>query len=234
MASTATTARQEADRLACLSHYEVLHALQERVFSEVVELAARIFSLPIALLNVVEADLVRSGAQHGLPANVALPRAEVLCSHTVAQGQVVVYHDLAAVAPTPDTAAALQATLSQRARFYAAAPVCLSEEQHCVGTLCLFDQQPRVFTAEEQQVLERLAKLVSRTIVVRHQYSATPEQQVQWTNVHTQLHDEVRELEALVRYLLTRYGLRVPVPEDVLHLVNRRLRDLHLLMQEEA
>lgn len=225
-------ARQEAARLACLSHYDVLRALQERVFSEVVELAARIFSLPIALLNVVEEDLVRSGAQYGLPGKVALPRAEVLCTSTVAQGQVVVYHDLAAVAPTPATAVALQATLAQHARFYAAAPVRLAAGQHCVGTLCLFDQQPRVFTPEEQQVLESLAELVSHAIVVRHQYYATPEQETQWSNVHTQLHDEVRELEALVRYLLTRYGLRVPVPEDVLRLVSRRLGDLHLLMQE--
>lgn len=233
MSSPASLASHEAERLACLSHYEVLRALQERVFSEVVELAARIFSLPVALLNVVEEHVVRSGAQCGLPGSVVQPRAEVLCSATVAQGEVVVYHDLAAVAPTPATAAAVQATLSHHMQFYAAAPVRLAE-QFCVGTLCLFDQRPREFTPDEQQVLERLAALVSRAIVVRHQHYATPEQEFQWSNVHTQLHDEVRELEALVRYLLTRYGLRVPVPQDVLHLVNRRLGDLHLLLQAPA
>lgn len=220
--------------MAYLSRYEVLRTLQERVFSEVVELAARIFSLPIALLNVVEEDLVRSGAQYGVPGSVTQPRAEVLCTDTVVRGEVVVYHDLAAVTPTPTTAAAMQATLAHHLRFYAAAPVRLAPGQPCVGTLCLLDQQPRSFTPEEQQLLESLAELVGHAILVRHRYYVTPAQEAQWSAIHTQLHDEVRELEALVRYLLARYGLRVPVPQDVLRLVSRRLGDLHLLMQDAA
>lgn len=229
----ATNLSIEAERLACLSHYDVLQSLQEDVFDKVVELAARIFNLPISLLNVVEETHVRTGAQYGWPGSAPQPRAEMLCSSLVEQRQVVVYHDLATVSPTPAAAQAVRTALAQHVRFYAAAPVCLPDE-HCVGTLCLLDQQPRKFTSEEQQVLERLAQLVSQAIIIRQHYCATPEGEVHWQGLRTQLHDEVHELGALVRYLLARYGLTVPVPDEVLRLVSRRLADLHVLLQETA
>lgn len=222
----------EAARLASLHHYDVLPFLREDVFDELVSLAARIFSLPISLFNLVEADQVSPAAYFGLPGALPQPRAEILCSTVVAHNRVVVYHDLAA-APQPCVdAVAIQATLAQGIRFYAAAPVRMANG-HSIGTLCLLDQQPREFTAEEQRVLQDLADTVSQAIVTRHHYHTTPVLgEPNWQRLRPKLHDEVHALAALVRYLLTRYGALSPVPEEVLHLVLRRLADLRALLAE--
>ncbi|MBJ6142206.1 GAF domain-containing protein [Hymenobacter sp. BT559] len=223
----------EAERLASLRHYDVVPFLREDVFEEFAELTARIFSLPICLFNLADAHHITTEACYGLPDVMPQPRAEALCSSVVAQNQVVVYHDLTAATPTPTDAVAIQATLAKGIRFYAAAPVRLAN-QHCIGTLCLLDQWPREFTAEEQHVLQCLADLVSQAIMMRHHCHTTPGLgQTHWQALHTHLHDEVSALGALVRYLTTRYGNTIPVAEEVLHLVLRRLADLRVILQKD-
>jgi GAF domain-containing protein len=223
----------EAARLASLRHYDVLPFLREDVFDEFVALAARIFSLPISLFNLVDAHRVSSEAHYGMPEATPQPRAKMLCSTVVKQNQVVVYHDLTATPQTSANAVAIQATLAKGIRFYAAAPVRLAN-QHSIGALCLLDQQPREFTAEEQHVLQALADTVSQAIVARHHCHTSPGLgEAHWQRLRTHLHDEVHGLAALVRYLLTRYGTLIPVPEEVLHLVLRRLADLRALLQSK-
>jgi len=224
----------EEQRLAYLQHYEVLPFFHEDVFGEIVSLTARIFSLPISLFNLVDADYVRTEAYYGTPITTSQPRAEALCSTVVAQNQVVVYHDLAASPQTAADAAGIQTALATQIRFYAAAPVRLTT-QHSLGALCLLDRQPRDFSTREQHVLQTLADTVSQAIVVRYHCRTTPELgDSHWQRLHTQLHDEVQALEALVRYLLIRYGTLVPVHEEVLHLVLRRLADLRILLQSKG
>jgi hypothetical protein len=43
----------------------------------------------------------------------------------------------------------------------------------------------------------------------------------------------LRELTAPVRYLLTRYGVQISVPADLLAQVQRRLLDLQQLLREQ-
>jgi GAF domain-containing protein len=222
----------EAARLASLRQYDVLPFLREDVFDEFVSLAARIFNLPISLFNLVDAQQVSTAAHYGLPSVPSQPRAKILCSTVVAHNCVVVYHDLTAAPQTSADAVAIQATLAQGIRFYAAAPVRLAKE-HSIGTLCLLDQQPREFTTEEQHVLQALADTVSQAIIARYQCRTSPELgEAHWQRLRPRLLDEVHALAALVRYLLTRYGLLVPVPEEVLHLVLRRLADMRALLTE--
>jgi GAF domain-containing protein len=222
----------KADHSTCLRHHDVLPFLHDTVFDEFVGLTARIFSLPISLFNLVDAHQVTTKAHYGLPGATPQPRAEMLCSIVVEQNRVIVYHDLTTTIPTPTDAVAIQATLAKRIRFYAAAPVRLTNECS-IGALCLLDQRPREFTLEEQHVLQSLADLVSQGIAVRHRCRTTPELgEAHWQQLHTQMQDEVHSLGALVRYLLTRYGTITPVPEEVLHLVSRRLADLHIVLQQ--
>jgi hypothetical protein len=210
----------------------VLPFVREDLFDEFVGLAARIFSLPISLFNVVDVHQVTTEAHYGMPDAPPQPRTEMLCSLVVEQNHVVVYYDLTAIPQTAPDADAIRAALAKNIRFYAAAPVRLNT-QYNMGTLCLLDQQPREFTTEEQRVLEALADTISQTIVVRHHCLTTPRLgEAHWQHLCLKVHDEVHALAALVRYLLTRYGALIPVPEDVLHLVVRRLADLRVLLQD--
>jgi hypothetical protein len=222
----------ETDRLTYLRQHDMLPFLQDDVFDEFVGLAARIFSLPISLFNLVDAHQVTTKAHYGMPNTSPQPRAEMLCSTVVDQNRVVVYHDLTLATPTPTDAVAIQATLAKHIRFYAAAPVRLTN-QYSIGALCLLGQRPREFTLEEQHVLQSLADLVSQGIAVRYHCRTTSKLgEGHWQHLHTQMQDEIHALGALVRYLLTRYGTINPVPEEVLHLVLRRLTDLRGVLQQ--
>jgi GAF domain-containing protein len=213
----------ETKRLQTLRAYDILHSLQEPLFTEVVELTATLFNVPISLIALVGADEVEYKAVHGLPGLRSQPRVEAICALAVKEEQVVVFTDLThSHILTPEADAAAQA---KGLRFYAGAPLCVPGG-YCIGTLCLIDRQPRSFSATEQLVLAQHAQLVAWLIAVRqHCLASQPQGQAHWSAVRTELAWEVQALIALVRYLATYSGTHIPVPADVLELVSRRLGD---------
>lgn len=224
----------ETERLYALHQADILHSLQEEVFEELVKLSARLFGLPISYVALLDTDRLHYKASYGFPLLPPVPRQEVLCAQVVRHNRVVLYHDLAAAAQTPLDAPAITCALAQKARFYAGAPLRTSAE-HAIGTLCLVDQQPRSFSAQEQQVFEQLACLVGQLLVLRQQCLRSPVLSVaHWHRVSEQVREEVYALGTLVRYLLQRYGALVPVPEDVLYLMERRLQEVRVMVQEGA
>jgi GAF domain-containing protein len=220
----------ETDRLRSLRAFEVLPALTEPVFEEFVALTARIFSLPISLISVVDEDDVYYPANLGMPGNSRQPRVEALCSTAIALSRAVVYHDLALEHYAEIPAEALHAAETNQLRFYAGALLRLPD-QRPLGTLCVIDRAPRAFTHDEQRILDLLAALVSRTIAVRHLCRLQRETgEAQWTRLSAELQEEVQAFNALVRYLFARHGTQVPVPSAFLTQVESRIRDLQGLL----
>jgi len=233
MASSPLIPPDEAARLRTLQQYDVLHSLNEAVFDEFVALAARIFSLPISLIAVVDEEQVHYAANFGMPGNDVQSREEALCSTAILHDKAVVYKDLSTEQEALITAQAMQAAEQNQLRFYAAAPLRMPD-QRSVGTLCIIDRQPRVFTMQEQHVLEELAALVSEAVVTRHCCRNLPAGgEARWQSICAQLQEELQGLTALVRYLLTRYGIQAPVPTDVLAQVERRFQDLHDILSPQ-
>jgi GAF domain-containing protein len=215
----------EAKRLHTLHHYDSKQGLQEPVFAELVRLVARLFSLPVALITLVDAEQVLGQANFGLPGVVRQARVESLCALTIKQNKAVVFTDLAHEAQQRlSTATMAIAHAKERGlRFYAGVPVRMPD-QRPIGTLCVSGYQPRVFSVEEQQLL---AQLVSTLLVVRHSCKlSTLEGDARWEFILAQTEEEVRELDALVRYLLLRFGSHVPMQPDVLQPLERRLSAL--------
>ncbi|MFD1872734.1 GAF domain-containing protein [Hymenobacter bucti] len=214
----------ETERLQTLHAYDVLHSLQEPLFTDIAELTATLFNVPISLIALVGADEVQYKAVHGLPGLRSQPRVEAICALAVKEEQVVVFTDLVhshALTPEADKAARAKGL-----RFYAGAPICVAGG-YCLGTLCLIDRQPRVFSAPEQRVLEQHAQVVAWLIEIRRHCLANRAQgHDDWVAVRTELAWEVKALIALVRYMATYSGTHAPVPTDVLELVGRRLSDL--------
>ncbi|GAB3853179.1 hypothetical protein GCM10028822_21680 [Hymenobacter terrigena] len=222
----------ETERLQSLRAYDVLPTLAEPLFDEFVALTAQVFSLPISLIALVEADEVYYPANHGMPGNDQQPRVEALCSTAIQQARAVVYHDLVLESSATITPEAARAAEENELRFYAGALLRLPD-QRLLGTLCIIDREPRTFSADEQQVLDHIAAVVSQTIAVRHACLAQPPAGAgQWERLRVQLQEELRELTALVRYLFTRHGVQIPVPADLLAQVERRLFDLQRLLNE--
>jgi transcriptional regulator with GAF, ATPase, and Fis domain len=216
----------EGKRLAALQTYHILHSLREPLFTELVELAATLFNVPISLIALVGADEVEYIATHGLPGLRSQPRVEAICSMPVKQQQAVVFLDLAADTDSL-TAEARAAALAKGLRFYAGVPLCMPDRQ-CIGTLCLIDQQPRTFSAPEQQVLEQLARLAGQLIAVRHYCITSPAKGVEyWCLMRSELAEEVRALLVSVQQLIGYAGTRIPVSASVLEAIHGQLHELY-------
>lgn len=221
----------DAARIATLRHYDILHSLDEKAFDGLVALTARVFSLPISLIALVDETEVQYIANYGMPGNDMQSRQEALCSTVILHDKAVVYKDLSTEKEPFITEQAAQAAYHSQVAFYAAAPLRMPDQRN-IGTLCIIDSQPRMLSEDEQRMLEQLAAVVSHTIVVRHQcrtHGAAGE--LQWQTIQTHLTAEIQGLTALVRYMLTRYGVQVPLSNDILAQIGRRLPDLHEVLK---
>lgn len=137
--------------------------------------AADIFDVPQALVGLVEEDAERWLATHGLTEDgpdaqvppQAVPRADSLGGYVVGSGAALVLPDSAR-----DPRFAGHPTLARLgARFCAAVPL-RDGAGFVLGTLCLFDAQPRVFGARELRLLQALADDLGRASGTGHAAAA--------------------------------------------------------------
>ncbi|MFD1872690.1 GAF domain-containing protein [Hymenobacter bucti] len=224
----------ETERLRALHHYDVMPTQQEPVFDALARLTAQIFSLPISLIALVDANEVAYKANQGLPGLRHQPREEAICALVVSQRTSLILTDLT----RPDqlqrlTTTALVAAQNKNLQFYAGAPL-HTPIRHLIGTLCVIGYQPRSFGEEERHLLEQLAGLVSELITIRHVCLTHQKvtQQERWQRLQTLLAEEVGQLGVLVHYLQAQFGTKPPACLGVLKPVARRLEDLHQLLQK--
>jgi GAF domain-containing protein len=224
----------ETERLQALYHYDVMPTRQEPVFDELVRLSAQIFSLPISLIALVDAEEVMYKANQGLPGLLNQPREEAICTMVIGQRTPLVFSNLT----KPDqlqrlTTVASAAAQAKGLQFYAGAPL-HTPIHYLIGSLCVIGYQPRNFVEEERQLLQQLAGLVCELITIRHVCLTHQKvtSQERWHSLQALLTQEVQQISVLVGYLLAQFGAKMPAPHGVLKPVARRLDDLHLLLQE--
>jgi len=143
----------EQDRLKALESLDVLDTPAEHRFDRFTRLAALTFGVPIALVTLVDGSRQWFKSRCGLDM-AETPRSVAFCSHTVAQGEMLVIED---ATQDPRFAANPLVTGEPFVRFYAGQP--LFSDGQPVGTLCIVDRVPRRFDAEQRQALRDLADL---------------------------------------------------------------------------
>ncbi|MEF8816999.1 MAG: EAL domain-containing protein [Salinibacter sp.] len=145
----------ETERLDALRRLHVLDTDPEPAFDRLTEIASQIFDMPYAAVSLVTDQQqwrkAACGWNHG-----GAPRERSLCTHAVAAGELLVIEDLNhddhfADHPLADESEPLQ--------FYAGAPLTMDDDFH-VGTLCVSDDRPRSFEAEDRTLLLMLAGTV--------------------------------------------------------------------------
>ena len=148
--------------MEALRQYGVLDTIPEQAFDDLTLLAAHICQTPVALISLVDSERQWFKSRVGWDASET-PRDVAFCAHAiVAPGSLVVPDALAdeRFAQNPLVLA------EPHIRFYAGAPL-HAPDGHALGTLCVIDHVPRVFTEEQRAAPEALSRQVMAQLELR-------------------------------------------------------------------
>jgi PAS domain S-box-containing protein len=162
-ASGSGTHESEAARLRTLDQYDVLDTPPTEAFDRITRLAARLFDVPIAMVNFIDREDQWCLSAHGL----AMERADrkvSFCARAIQQGDVMVVPDAREDARFADNPFV---TGEPHIRFYAGAPL-TAPNGYRLGTLCLIDDEPRSFSEADRETLNDLAGVVMDELNLRH------------------------------------------------------------------
>ena len=155
----------ETERLAALAEYGLGSDRPLPSLDAVVQIAARMFDVPVAAVNMVGDDHVFFAAATGFGCeNVDMSRDASFCAHAILQDGVMVVPDTHADERFHDNPLVTGAT---SVRFYAGVPL-LSVGGHALGAICILDTQPNPhFSGVDRERLRELAKMASDRLELR-------------------------------------------------------------------
>lgn len=153
----------ESDRLATLAEYELKEDDSELHLDAVVQLASKLFDVPIVLVSIVERSRQIFSARKGLDV-CETGRDVSFCAHALELDDILVVPD----AKLDSRFARNPLVLGEPfVRFYAGMPL-LTPSGHVLGTLCIIDQRPRNgLSPQDREHLKALATLVLDKLEVR-------------------------------------------------------------------
>ncbi|MCK6397483.1 GAF domain-containing protein [Thauera aminoaromatica] len=149
----------EPERLAELRALAILDTPREDAFDNLMQLAASIFGVPIALVSLVDDARQWFKSAHGLCV-AQTPRDVSFCTHVVFSNAPLVVED---AARDPRFADNPLVTAAPQVRFYAGEPL-RSDQGFVLGTLCVIDTVPRRFEEAERARLRLLARQAEQLI----------------------------------------------------------------------
>jgi len=150
-----TLASNEQLRLASLCALNILDTPPELRFDRFTLLATAAFSVPIALVSLVDAERQWFKSRQGL-AVAETTRSIAFCTYAIEAEDTFVVNDTLFDARFADSPLV---TGAPHIRFYAGHPI-RTLDGFAAGTLCIIDTRPRAFTAAEQAMLVSLARMV--------------------------------------------------------------------------
>ncbi|MHA7279909.1 GAF domain-containing protein [Arthrobacter sp. MDT2-2] len=145
----------EFRRLQALYESGLLETGAEERFDRITRQARDHFGVSSASIALIteDAQIIKSVVG---PIGQDLPRGVALCAKTIEHDRTLVIPDATLDPQWRDHPLVAD---GPRVRFYAGHPICTADGWR-IGTLCLIDDQPRIFTEEDVQVLRRLAARV--------------------------------------------------------------------------
>jgi diguanylate cyclase (GGDEF)-like protein len=151
----------EVKRLETLRSLNLLDSPPKERFDRITRLAKKVFDVPIALVSLVDSDRQWFLSAFGLEFKQT-SRDVSFCGHAILGDGLFIVKDALMDERFFDNPLVTQAP---HIRFYAAYPISVMDGSK-VGTLCLFDRQPRDMSDEEIALLKDLAEMVAQEINV--------------------------------------------------------------------
>ncbi len=145
----------ERERLQTLRDLDLLDTAPEERFDRITRIARQLFSVPIALVSLVDENRQWFKSRQGLDATET-PRDISFCGHAIIGKEPLIVQDALEDERFADNPLVCEAP---DIRFYAGCPI-TAPNGHRIGTLCLIDQEPRSFSADDSARLRELAMMV--------------------------------------------------------------------------
>lgn len=153
---------RESARLAALKQYEIMDSSAERAYDELVELAAQLFGVPIAMVVFVDAKRQWFKSKVGMP-TAETSREHAFCAYTILDDELFIVPDAKADARFIDNPLV---SGDPNIRFYAGAPL-ISSQGFELGSFCLIDTKPRELDQSQRLILRTLANQVMTLLELR-------------------------------------------------------------------
>lgn len=159
---TSVKSGDEVQRIAAVRRYDVLDSPPDGAFDRLTALAAKHFRVPISIVSIVDSDRIWFQSRHGLDAEQT-SRDLGLCASAILQSEPWIVENAAS-----DPRAMANPLVAGEAgfRFYAGAPL-RTHDGHNLGTLCVIDEAPREFSADDAATLADMAAIVMDELELR-------------------------------------------------------------------
>lgn len=156
----------DPERLAALHATGLLDAPRERIYDRIADMAATALATPGAAVTLVDRDRQFFVAMHGAPGDSPDSRQTSIdrsvCQYAVASGEPLVIADARADPVLKYNPAVTDGTVVS----YLGIPL-IDDREYAIGTLCVWDTDPRDWTSGHVNTLRDLAHLASDHIFRR-------------------------------------------------------------------
>ncbi|MDP5100020.1 MAG: GAF domain-containing sensor histidine kinase [Nonlabens sp.] len=144
----------EVERQQAVEKYNLLDTMPEERYDNITAIVAAICDAPIALITLVDKgrNFIKSG--HGLDLRES-PRPISFCGHAILEDSIMIVKD------ARDDARFFNNPIvkEMKAIFYAGVPL-VDSNGYKLGTLCVYDHEPRVLNEAQKTALNAMAKQV--------------------------------------------------------------------------
>lgn len=182
-------AADEEQRLSVLRRYGLIDTPPDGNFDRITRIAAELFSVPIAVVSLIDEDRIWLKSGVGLGGLTELPKDPGLCASAYLSEGVYLVEDARI---DPRTLANPLVAGEMGLRFYAAAPL-VTADGYRLGNLAILDFEPRTLAERERHLLEELACVVvdemEMRLAARHEVTSEYRRRLE-------AEDAARELQA--------------------------------------
>ncbi|MBO1512808.1 GAF domain-containing protein [Metabacillus bambusae] len=164
--SNSSFLEKEQRRLTELYSLNLIGTPEEKSFDQITNLASRLFGVPISLITLITEEKQWFKSCVGLPDNLkesrSTERSAAFCHYVVADGNPLVVQD----SLMDDRFINNRFVKEYNIRFYAGAPI-ITKHNNVLGSLCIIDTKPRLFSEDELNTLIDLSNWVTAEIELK-------------------------------------------------------------------